>query len=408
MTDLRRDTLLECVWELRLRRESNGEVTVWVGDESFRFGSHCLPVLGAFAQTRSFQQGLDLLSSLASGPRDWIDLADTIAKLHLAGILRDPSSTGSPAPRPSGYDAARVHIAMLDDTQRTARYLAAIREVVCPGDVVLDVGTGTGVLAVAAAQAGARRVYAVEASGIADRAAEMFQANDVADRVTLIRGWSTQIELPERADVLVSEMIGDEPLGERLLEMTLDARRRLLTPQARLVPNRVTVWGVPLEVDGKSWTRHVFTAETTCAWTERYGVDFAALTRAEGRSLGRLAINPFDTHDWSTLSEPIPLAQIDLATFTAPIMRATSEATVTRSGQMNGLLVCFDAELSPAVRLSTLPWLVEPDNHWRSPIWLLNPTLSLRDGDRISVSYSYGVDGQEASVTVSCLEAAGQ
>ena len=89
---------------------------------------------------------------------------------------------------------------MLHDDRRTGDYLAALAEAVRPGDVVLDIGTGSGVLAVAAARAGARRVYAVEASDIAEVAERVFAANGVTDTVTLVPGWSREIELPEPAD----------------------------------------------------------------------------------------------------------------------------------------------------------------------------------------------------------------
>ena len=67
-------------------------------------------------------------------------------------------------------------------------------------------------------------------------------------RITLVPGWSRQIELPEQADLLVSEIIGNEPFEEEVLETTLDARRRLLKPGARLIPNALTLFARPLEL----------------------------------------------------------------------------------------------------------------------------------------------------------------
>ena len=64
--------------------------------------------------------------------------------------------------------------------------------------------------------------------------------------MTLIRGWSRQIELPEQADVLVAEVIGNEPFEEEILETTLDARRRLLKPDARLIPHALELLARPL------------------------------------------------------------------------------------------------------------------------------------------------------------------
>ena len=142
---------------------------------------------------------------------------------------------------------------MLHDDRRTGDYMAALVAAVRPGDVVLDIGTGSGVLAVAAARAGARRVYAVEASDIAEVAERVFAANGVADTVTLVPGWSRHIELPEPADLLVAEIIGNEPLEEEILETTLDARRRLLKPDARLIPHTLTLLARPLRLpDGEA------------------------------------------------------------------------------------------------------------------------------------------------------------
>ena len=66
------------------------------------------------------------------------------------------------------------------------------------------------------------------------------------DRVTLIRGWSRQIELPEPANLLVAEVIGNEPFEEEILETTLDARLRLLKPGARLIPHALELMARPL------------------------------------------------------------------------------------------------------------------------------------------------------------------
>src|SRR5690349_22020599 len=78
------------------------------------------------------------------------------------------------------------HRTLLDDRVRTDAFASAIARVVRPGDVVLDLGSGTGVLAILACRAGARRVFAVEQGHIADVAAMLVKDNGCADRVEVL------------------------------------------------------------------------------------------------------------------------------------------------------------------------------------------------------------------------------
>lgn len=133
------------------------------------------------------------------------------------------------------------HFAMLNDRDRNAFYRRALMEQIKPGDIVVEVGTGSGLLAMMAARAGAGHVYAIEANrSLAQLAAHLIRVNGLADSITIVNKLSTDVELgvdlPRRADVLVSEILGTLLLGESALEFVADARRRLLTPGARIIP----------------------------------------------------------------------------------------------------------------------------------------------------------------------------
>src|SRR5579862_3768931 len=105
--------------------------------------------------------------------------------------------------RRSWMDASPyAHEKMLMDKTRCDAYQDAIQRTVKPGDVVVDLGAGTGLLSFFAVQAGARHVYAIEASAIADIAAELIEANGFRDRITLIRENSKNVRLPQRCDAL--------------------------------------------------------------------------------------------------------------------------------------------------------------------------------------------------------------
>ncbi len=152
--------------------------------------------------------------------------------------MRTPIKT-SPDPM---YAEFEVHRTMIRDRIRTDAFRRAIDSVVRPGDIVLDVGAGSGILSLFAARAGAARVYAVEQTSIAVLAQELATANRVADIVRVIQGDVTEIELPERVDVIVSEWLGGFGIDEGMLAPVITARNRWLKPGGVMVPDSVTAW----------------------------------------------------------------------------------------------------------------------------------------------------------------------
>lgn len=134
---------------------------------------------------------------------------------------------------------ANNHTNMLKDTIRVNAYKQAIEQVVTPDSVVMDLGCGTGILGFLAAQAGAIQVYMVERDpAILKIAKDIARLNNIHN-VTFVEGQSNQLppeSFPEKPTLLVSEILGDQVLDERVLEYTLDVRDRLLAPGATLIP----------------------------------------------------------------------------------------------------------------------------------------------------------------------------
>ncbi|CAG7872380.1 unnamed protein product [Brassica rapa] len=128
---------------------------------------------------------------------------------------------------------------MLQDYVRTGTYHAAVMENRSDfsGRVVVDVGAGSGILSMFAALAGAKHVYAVEASEMADYARKLIAGNPLlAERITVIKGKIEDVELPEKADVLISEPMGTLLVNERMLETYVIARDRFLSPNGKMFP----------------------------------------------------------------------------------------------------------------------------------------------------------------------------
>jgi SAM-dependent methyltransferase len=289
---------------------------------------------------------------------------------------------------------------MLNDQPRTQRFLSAIAEVVRPGDVVVDLGTGTGILAMAAARAGARKVYAIEAGPVGPVAKKLFAANGLADRIELVEGYSTDIDLPERADVLVTETFGNSPLSEEVLEIVVDARKRLLKPDARVVPGSVRVYGTPVIVPPKELSQFVFTPECLDQWRRWYGVDFTPLGSVDRNALLTHWLDREKVSDWQPLAPTAPLIDIDLTTLSDARVHGSADVPVEKKGQLSGIAVHFDLRLSPGVSHSTDAWQSAPDNHWLVPIYFFVEPMDVRRGDVLRLSYSYDPADKEEWIDV--------
>lgn len=126
---------------------------------------------------------------------------------------------------------------MMQDYVRTSTYQKAILGNLndFKGKIVMDVGAGSGILSFFAVQAGADKVYAIEASNMANFAQQLVQANHVDDRIVVIPGKIEEIELPQMVDVIISEPMGYMLFNERMLETYLHARK-WLKPGGRMYP----------------------------------------------------------------------------------------------------------------------------------------------------------------------------
>lgn len=366
---------------------ANEQVSVAVDGVSAVLGPHAISVLDAFARPATFADAISRLQERAVGVQDWVDLTTTVQQLYELGALHQDGEPGEPSRlRRFGFDDPRIHVKMLNDRMRTQAFLTAIEEVVQEGDVVVDLGTGTGVLAMAAARAGARRVYAIEAGGIGAAARALFESNGLDDRVTLVEGWSSRVAPPEPADVLVTETIGNDPLGEQVLELARDARQRLLRPGARIIPSCVRVLVLPVTVPPDVLADQSFTADGAARWRDWYGFDFQPLLAANPHFA---FVRPATARGWGTFADPLSVGEIDLAEVVGLKIDGRAEFAATRSGSLNGLVVFFELQLSEATVFSLHPNDVDDHSSWRYPVWVLPEPIDAAVGERFSVSYTY-------------------
>lgn len=385
-------TMLRRAADLELILGHGGTVEIRRSGQKVLSGDgQLLSVLGVFEPPRTLEGALQQLKAMAASARHWASFAEMIRRLVAAGVLV-PVGGEEPITLAGGsvFDRAAVHISMLNDRVRTEAFLAAIRATVRPGDVVVDIGTGTGVLAVAAALAGARRVYAIEAGAMARVAREVVKSNGVADRVTVIEGWSHSVTLPERADVLVSETIANAAFEENIIGIVRDATDRLLKPEARIVPREVRLQGLPVQL-GEGWLeRLVFRSGRTRLWQDWYGVDFSALPGLplSPEAMPRVKLNKAGA--WTALGKVVPLARAEFGPESGGEFDSESRWRADQSGEVNAVVLFFDLETAPGIHLSTDPRLPgeRAARSWANPVWLV-PPRAVEAGAELRVAYSW-------------------
>ncbi|MEM1369228.1 MAG: 50S ribosomal protein L11 methyltransferase, partial [Cyanobacteria bacterium P01_H01_bin.15] len=301
-----------------------------------------------------------------------------------------PSGAGAQpvisSPR-QGFAKSVIHRKMLNDKTRTGQYLAAIRSIVTAADTVVDLGSGTGVLAIAAAQAGAKRVYAIESSSIVGVAHQAVHANQVAERVSIIQGWSVKVDLPEPAQVLVTETIGD-PLSEGILPLVLDARKRWLSPDARIIPARLAVHVEPVTLPETANLRIL--DEELSRWRQWYEQDLTPLQSWEKTYPASHYLKWSQVREWPSLGTPLRVAHFDFKTFVDASGETTTEGVFQAAGRLDALLVSFDAELAPQIHIRTHRGQVDETNHWLYWVWVLPAFHQVQPGDRFKVTFRYG------------------
>jgi protein arginine N-methyltransferase 1 len=235
------------------------------------------------------------------------------------------------------------HREYLSDPVRLQAFRDAIREVVAAGDVVVDLGCGTGVLGMFACEAGARRVYAIEQGGMIEVARSLARANGLADRITFVPGFSKDVTLPEPADVVIADQVGHFGFEAGVLEYFADARRRFLRPGGRLVPAAIALVVAPVE------------AADMFARIEFWSARPAGLDCAPARDWAVNTGYPTVLPSTALLGEPETIHRIDLGTDTARPFDVETTARIARAGVMHGVGGWFSARLSPSVVLTNSP-----------------------------------------------------
>lgn len=272
---------------------------------------------------------------------------------------------------PNLYEFLSVHADMVYDQERVSRYQDAVGALLQPGDTVVDIGTGTGLLAFLCLQLGARHVYAIDRSRAIKWAKLLAKHHRLANKITFYSADSRDVELPEKVNIVISEMIGHVAFEEGMAESLFDARARFLSQGGTIIPQVVSLMVGPV------CENEVYDACVNC-WQDVHGFSYSLLRQD---ALGTCYVTEISNDKLMAL--PKKMFTLDLANG-QPLSKLSKSAkfTIYRSGDVNGIAMWFDAKLAPDVYLSSSPW---SRTHWKQCFAAIGHPIHVQKGGKLEV-----------------------
>jgi protein arginine N-methyltransferase 1 len=271
---------------------------------------------------------------------------------------------------------------MIADKIRMKAYERAMRQLVRPGSVVLEIGTGPGIFAILASKLGAGRVFAIESNEVIQVARENAVANGCAGRIEFIEGISTGVTLPVQADLIFSDLRGVLPLFGSHIPSIVDARKRFLAPSGTLCARRDVLYAAVVEVP-------TFYSGIADLWENNLlGQDLAAARQRIVNSYMKIRATPDQL-----LTDSELLVTLDYATIEDPDLRGRLQLTCKRAGTGHGIAVWFDADLADGVAFSNSP--LAPPTIYGAMFFPWTHPVALAQGESVSVELDAKLAGSD-------------
>lgn len=284
---------------------------------------------------------------------------------------------------------------MLHDKDRNIKYYQGIRAAVSrvkdkgQKALVLDIGTGTGLLSMMAVTAGADFCYAVEVfKPMAEAAVKIVEKNGFSDKIKVINKHSTEVtvgpdgDLPYRANILVTELFDTELIGEGALPSYEHAHKHLVQEDCEAVPHRATVYAQLVESKRMwSWNK-LFPVRVQTGLGEQLIVPPSELERCPGApSVYDIQLNQVSPADFTVLSDVLPMFSVDFSKQVSSSAACHSRQFVPlASGQAQVVLSWWDIEMDPEgkIKCTMAPFWAQTDpqelqwrDHWMQCVYFL-------------------------------------
>ncbi|KAG7214916.1 hypothetical protein INR49_005191, partial [Caranx melampygus] len=259
-----------------------------------------------------------------------------------------------------------IHEEMLKDEVRTLTYRNSMyhNKHVFKDKIVLDVGSGTGILSMFAAKAGAKHVYGIECSSISEYSERIIKSNHLDSVITIFRGKVEEVELPvEKVDIIISEWMGYCLFYESMLNTVIFARDKWLKPGGLMFPDRASLYVVAIEDrQYKDFKIHW--------WENVYGFDMTCIRNV-------------------AMKEPLvdvvdPKQEVDIYTVKTEDLSFTSAfcLQIQRNDYIHALVTYFNIEFTKCHKKTGFS-TDAPYTHWKQTVFYLEDYLTVRRGEEI-------------------------
>ncbi|HYC02635.1 MAG TPA: tetratricopeptide repeat protein [Azospirillaceae bacterium] len=268
------------------------------------------------------------------------------------------------------------HLPMLNDTVRNDAYQAALARAIKPGCHVLEIGTGSGLVAMMAARLGAGLVTTCEINPLLARIAmETVRRNGLSDRVKVLPRKSTRLavgtDMPRRADVFVSELINVGMLAPEMLSILRHARETLVAPGGAIIPRAARIHALPIE---SAELARINPLRDLC------GFDLSAFDVFRTPGTGQIDLDA-DPH--RALGPAAAVLDFDFTRDTADEGRVPAELAIAQDGTLHAIAFWFDLQLDELITYSSRT--AGRTNHWKQAVLFLDAPRTVRAGERLPI-----------------------
>eukprot|EP00252_Welwitschia_mirabilis_P013038 TRINITY_DN2882_c0_g1_i1.p1 TRINITY_DN2882_c0_g1~~TRINITY_DN2882_c0_g1_i1.p1 ORF type:complete len:378 (+),score=61.45 TRINITY_DN2882_c0_g1_i1:159-1292(+) len=307
------------------------------------------------------------------------------------------------------YSHYGIHEEMLKDTVRTKTYQNVIyrNSFLFKDKIVLDVGAGTGILSLFCAKGGAKHVYAIECSEMAEMAKEIVKANGFANVITVLKGKVEEIELPvEKVDIIISEWMGYFLLFENMLDTVLYARDKWLIPNGIVLPDKASLYLTAIE-DAE------YKQEKIDFWENVYGFDMRCIKK---QAMVEPLVDTVEPNQIVTNCQLLKTMDISKMNPGDASFTATFKLVAQRNDFIHALVAYFDVSFTSChkvITFSTGPR--SRTTHWKQTVLYLEDVITICEGEAlvgsmtvapnpknprdIDITLSYSISGRRCSLS---------